>query len=127
MPLILKSHPTLFLFFSFPAPNQNFGHRPSPANTLPVRAAIDVRPYKMTYFRVLEHPPKRASISTGHVCVGSEYYPFCHSQPSQEGQKHLGGALASPHPIPSPLFFPLPHHLPTRRFFSSPSFSHLPI
>src|SRR5260370_32947916 len=66
--LILQSQPNHLLDVAVVVRNQNLGHRTSSGDTLPLRAAIDVRPDNMTSFRVLEHPPKRSSISTCNVC-----------------------------------------------------------
>src|SRR5260221_14632713 len=52
----------------------------------------------MAYTNVLEHPPAGASMSTGQVCVGSEYYGFGLSHGSQSSQKHKGRGFLRPHP-----------------------------
>src|SRR5258708_2424549 len=52
----------------------------------------------MTCSNVLEHPLKFASISTGHVCVGSEYYGFGLRQPPQQQLKQTGYDRLRPHP-----------------------------
>jgi hypothetical protein len=45
----------------------------------------------MAYTNVLEHPLDGASMSTGRVCVGSEYYVFL-GLPGEEGCKNTRGA-----------------------------------
>jgi hypothetical protein len=49
----------------------------------------------MTCFHVLEHPPERASISTGQVCVGSEHYGFATANREMSPKNGGRGQLSS--------------------------------
>src|SRR6266513_1034876 len=68
-----------------------------PPTMLYPRAPHSAR-YRMTYSRVLEHPLKYASISTGQACVGSEYYRSgpCHGP--RGAIKRAGCGRVSLHP-----------------------------